>query len=144
MLEPSRSIRYPLRLRIGFSRCLLALLCFIHIGAILCVFLTDLPDLLQVFFSALIIKCLNDTLRKHLFWQHRLLPSSFVMQHHQLYLDDENLATISSSYVQSFWVLLRLRLPQGQQETLLICADSITAEEFRQLRVRLKHPETRE
>lgn len=143
MLKPIHSIRHPLRLRIGFSYCLLGLLSFMHMGAVVCVVLAALPSCLQVILSALVVWSLNRSLRKHIFWQARAVPQELVMQRHEIYLDDENVAAIENSYVQFFCALLRLRLADGRRETLLICADSITPDAFRRLRIRLKHPETR-
>jgi len=143
MFEPAHSIRQPLRLRIGFSYCLLSLFCLMHIGAIFCVFLAILPGWLQAVFSLFILWHLNQTLCTHIFWQNRSIPQTFVIHNQQLYLDDENLASIENSYVQHFWILIRVRLPNGHKEHVLICADSISADEFRRLRIRLKYPQTR-
>ncbi len=141
MSEILLSIRHPLRFRVGFSRCLLVALSVIHLGAGLSLCLTPLPWLGCASIGLLIIASFYHHVRRHLLWQQRPFSRELVMQQHQFYLNDEQQADILEAYVQQFVVLIWLRLPHQRKDVLMICSDAVPADEFRRLRVRLKHPE---
>ncbi|GEM_PF-3409287 len=142
-VETLLNIRQPLRLHLGFSHCLLILLSFTHIGAAVCVALTPLPWGMCWLLWLAISGHFWHSVQRHLLWRKRRLPRELVLQHHQLYLDDEQVAAIEDSRVQPWFVLIYLRLPNGRSDHLLICADSVAADSFRHLRVRLKYPQQR-
>jgi hypothetical protein len=96
-------------------------------------------SVVRVTLSLLIFMSYYHTLRYHVFLIAHPLRNC-ALYNNDVWLQDGQIAVIdSSSYFHPWLVVLRARLPSGRIYSLVIFPDALDADQFRQLRVRLRH-----
>lgn len=129
-MNPAASLRLAPRP----SRCLRRLQILIHSGAALCLLPLPLPWLSLLCLLAAIAFSLAHHLRRI------KRPPDWVLQNDLFFFPDGSFGEISPhSRVYLHLVILRLILDGGRGRTWVICADSLDADRFRLLRMRLLH-----
>jgi len=132
-------------LQVRPSQRLFAMLSMLHLITLITTWLPlQLPDLIElrvvrITLTLLIFISYYHSLRYHVFLvEHPLRNCS--LYYNDIWLADGQIAAIdSSSYFHPWLVVLRVSLPSGRIYSLVIFPDAMDADQFRQLRVRLRH-----
>ena len=134
----------PLRLELTFSKQLAWVLMVLYLSASLFIWLSQLHWLLQSFIWGVVSLSVIDEYRRHLYFYQRPQLQSLVLSKHGIITDGNNQSyTIAnSSRLWPWFILLDLRAIDKQVQTVVIFPDSLTAEDYRRLRLRLYRPAT--
>jgi hypothetical protein len=135
----------PLRLNPHFSPSFAWLLAFLYAGAAIllvrfAVFSFSYLSIFALILCAFLGWDVWRTFRIHVYQNHAWLSGDLVIRDNVVVLSDNRFATIQTdSLSHPLLVVLRLKLPNLQYKSCVLFFDSLPADDFRRLRVHLRH-----
>ncbi len=136
----------PLRVRLNPSPMLAALLLAMHSGAILPLWLVQWPGPIDAAYPAMLLTALIAwhgawATRRYIWLADADFPREFVVFQRELeYPGGLSAEILPASQVHPQLTILHLRLENGRKRYIPIFADTLDAETFRLLRVRVHRP----
>lgn len=140
-IDYSNTDMAPIRIHLRPSRWLFGFLIGSHGGALWLLPLTNLSWVWQLSLGLLVMLSAYQSLRYHVDFTGRRITRSLTVLSDAVLIDETQFAELAAGgFAHPYLVMLCLQWPDQHRETLILLPDTVDADSFRQLRLRLRHP----